>query len=101
MVMNQAMSSRLSLRAGDRRIAGGAAITICAVMLAACGPAKNENVASDLIVVRATAAGKVERVLVNEGADVKAGGDNSFAFDLSGVEDTRQTQKARAGLTRR
>jgi multidrug efflux pump subunit AcrA (membrane-fusion protein) len=45
----------------------------CCALLAACSAAKNENAASHLIVIKATATGTVERVLVGEGTEVNAG----------------------------
>lgn len=67
------MKGRLAISIASRRRALWLASFVCCALIAACSSAKNETAANHLIVVKATATGTVERVLVNEGTAVNAG----------------------------
>ena len=86
------MQARLSIQAVSRRKARWLVIFAGCVLFAACSSAKNENVASNLIVVKATTAGTVERVLVNEGTDVNAGATILEIAVPTGPSTTNQNQ---------
>jgi multidrug efflux pump subunit AcrA (membrane-fusion protein) len=84
--------SLLSIQAVSRCKAAWLVIFACCALFAACNSAKNENGASNLIVVKATTAGTVERVLVNEGTDVNAGATILEIAVPTGPSTTNQNQ---------
>jgi multidrug efflux pump subunit AcrA (membrane-fusion protein) len=97
------MRVRLSIPVVSRRKAAGLLIFVGCALFAACGPAKNENAANNLIVVKATTAGTVERVLVNEGTEVNAGAtilEIAVPLNPSTTNQNQPGEQARSAISR-
>jgi multidrug efflux pump subunit AcrA (membrane-fusion protein) len=86
------MRGRLAIPIASRHLALRFVSFVCCALMAACSSTKNETTASHLIVVKATATGMVERVLVNEGTEVNAGAAILEIAVPAGASITNQNQ---------
>ena len=81
------------------------ALAICACLLiaSACHSSDNKNAASDLVVVKATRSGTVERVLVHEGANVNEGAtliEIAVPVEPGVTNQNQAADQARAAISR-
>src|SRR5689334_12188990 len=79
------------------------AIFACLLIASGCHSSDNKNAATDLVVVKATRSGTVERVLVNEGTNVNEGAtliEIAVPVEPPAANQNQAEEQARAAIIR-
>ncbi len=78
-------------------------VSACLLIASGCHSSDNKNAATNLVVVKATRSGVVERVLVNEGTNVNEGAtliEIAVPVGPSATNQNQAEQQARAAISR-